>query len=169
LCVRETFKAFLTALLVVVFLVAQAQTQPFAREPVPDSKAVLPVEILEVQTASGNFAFSVEIADDAQERSRGLMFRETMAPTHGMLFDFKTVAVVTMWMENTPLSLDMIFIRPDGSVARIATDTTPLSRDIISSLEPVSHVLELNAGITRQIGLKAGDKIAHRFFAKEQD
>jgi len=164
-------KYFLIAALLVVFLVGQTQTQTqaFAKEPVPDAKAVLPVETLEVKTAAGNFRFSVEIADDARERSAGLMFRETMLPTHGMLFDFKTEAVVTMWMENTPLSLDMIFIRPDGTVARIATDTVPFSRDIISSGEPVSHVLELNAGITRQIGLKVGDKIAHRLFMTQQD
>ena len=92
------------------------------------------------------------------------MFREKMLPTHGMLFDFQKTEAIAMWMKNTPLSLDMVFIKPDGTIARIERNTKPFSTDTILSEEPVSHVLELNAGITLQIGLKAGDRIMHRFF-----
>lgn len=133
-------------------------------QPKPDPAAVFPVETLEIITSSGSFKFSVEIADDSDERSRGLMFRETMLPTHGMLFDFGETAPIMMWMKNTPLSLDMLFIKEDGTIARIASNTKPFSTSIISSGEPVSHVLELNAGITKQIGLKPGDRVIHAFF-----
>jgi len=129
-----------------------------------DPNAVFPVEMLEAETASGDFAFTVEIADENKERERGLMFRESMLPTHGMLFKFDGKQVIYMWMENTVLSLDMIFIRSDGSVARIQERTTPFSREIIPSGEPVSYVLELGAGMARQIGLKPNDVIRHRFF-----
>ncbi|MBO6814336.1 MAG: DUF192 domain-containing protein [Rhizobiaceae bacterium] len=129
-----------------------------------DPLAVLPVEELEIVTAAGSFRFSVEIADEADERSTGLMHRPRMLPTHGMLFDFGKTGPVMMWMENTPLSLDMVFIRSDGTIARIARNTTPFSRDIVSSGEPVSHVLELNAGMATLIGLKSGDRVRHRMF-----
>lgn len=124
-------------------------------------------EALSIETKSGTYTFQVEIADTPQKRSRGLMFREQMQPTHGMLFDFKTDAPVSMWMENTILPLDMIFIKPDGIVHRIERGTTPFSREIISSGGPVSHVLELNAGISLQIGLEPGDELKHRFFDLE--
>ncbi|MEM7068900.1 MAG: DUF192 domain-containing protein [Pseudomonadota bacterium] len=125
---------------------------------------LLPLEMLSLKTSAGKFEFTVEVADEASERQRGLMFREKMLPTHGMLFDFEETELVYMWMENTVLSLDMIFIRPDGTVAKIQTNTIPFSRDIISSGEPVSHVLELNAGLARQINLKPNDRVVHRFF-----
>lgn len=124
-----------------------------------------PVDEISIETASGTFRFSVEIADDDAERSKGLMLRRKMLPTHGMLFDFRQVAPVAMWMKNTYLPLDMIFVRPDGTVARIARKTEPLSTEIISSYVPVSHVLELNAGMAAQIGLKKGDVIRHSSFA----
>lgn len=130
----------------------------------PDPGAVLPVEHLSIKTGTGSFTFSVEIADEPHERSTGLMQREQMLATHGMLFDFQRTQMVMMWMENTPLSLDMVFIREDGTVAHIAKNTKPFSRVIISSQAPVSHVLELNAGTAIRIGLKPGDKIKHRMF-----
>ncbi len=95
------------------------------------------------------------------------MFRKTMLPTHGMLFQFEGSSPVMMWMQNTPLSLDMLFIKEDGKVAKIASGTEPFSKTIISSGERVSHVLELNAGIARQIGIKPGDQIIHGFFTPQ--
>lgn len=119
-----------------------------------------------VHTAFGVHAFSVEIADEPAERARGLMFRETMAPDHGMLFIFGDSRPVSMWMKNTPMSLDMVFLRPDGTVATIAERTEPFSETVIDSGEPVSHVLELRAGIARMIGLKPGDRLDHPSFAR---
>ncbi|MFZ1814226.1 MAG: DUF192 domain-containing protein [Rhizobiaceae bacterium] len=128
----------------------------------------LEVEKLAIVTGQGRFEFDAEIADEPREHATGLMFREKMAPNAGMLFDFGAVRSVTMWMRNTPLPLDMVFIRPDGTVAGISERTTPFSIDIIESPEPVSHVLELNAGIARMIGLKVGDQVEHRSLTKDQ-
>lgn len=160
-------KNILSPFMVFVFVVIGTHIVPVTHSyaaPKADPNSVFPVEMLTLMTTNGEFDFTAEIADDDSERSQGLMLRETMLPTHGMLFNFGRNADVFMWMENTPLSLDMVFIKPDGSIARIARKTTPFSRDIISSGEPVSHVLELNAGIAAQIGLKAGDKVIHSDF-----
>ena len=135
-----------------------------AKQPTADSNAVLTVETLKIKTSNGVFDFTAEIADQAHERAKGLMHRETMLPTHAMLFKFGKKDTILMWMKNTPLSLDMVFLREDGSVSSIARNTVPFSEKIIASREPVSFVLELNAGIAAQIGLKANDKISHRFF-----
>lgn len=145
------------------FAVTLSPQHGFA-SPKPDPAAVFPVETLSIKTSSGEFDFSVEIADDVHERAKGLMFRETMMPTHGMLFDFGDTSIVNMWMKNTPLSLDMVFVKPNGEVARVERDTKPFSTGIITSGEPVSHVLELRAGMATQIGLKRGDFLNHRFF-----
>ena len=92
--------------------------------------------------------------------SKGLMFRETMPPTHGMLFDFGETRRIQMWMRNTPLSLDMIFIDcAKVSWSRIAERTTPFSDAIVDSTVPICHVLEINAGISRLIGLQIGDQV----------
>ena len=155
---KFTISSFLVALWMFVY-----STDAFA-QPAPDPNSVFPTEVLEIVTSNGSFKFSVEIADEVQERSKGLMFREAMLPTHGMLFDFGETSPVSMWMRNTPLSLDMVFIKQNGEIARIASDTVPFSETIISSGQPVSHVLELNAGMARQIGMQAGDEVIHSFF-----
>ncbi len=123
-------------------------------------------EKLVIRTAQGEFPFTVEIADDPAEQAKGLMFRETMEATHGMLFDFGEKRPVTMWMKNTPMPLDMVFVRADGTVAGIAERTTPFSEDVIASPEPVTHVLEIRAGVARLIGLKAGDRLEHPIFGR---
>ncbi|WP_043748367.1 DUF192 domain-containing protein [Methylobacterium nodulans] len=123
-----------------------------------------PTEPLTIVSRSGRHAFQVEVMRDDAGRAQGLMFRRSMAPDHGMLFDFAQVAPVTMWMKNTYLPLDMLFIRADGTVARIAADTEPLSTRTISSGGPVLAVLELNAGTAAKLGLRPGDKVEHPLF-----
>lgn len=123
-----------------------------------------PVETLGITGRSGHHAFSVEVMRDDESRSRGLMFRRSMAADHGMLFDFQKVEPVAMWMKNTYLPLDMLFIRSDGSIARVAADTEPLSTRVIPSGDPVLAVLELNAGTAAKLGIKAGDRVEHPVF-----
>jgi len=153
-----TAAGFLAAILVVCVL-ATFQGAPARADVLPTD-----AEKLVAVTRSGEYAFSIEIADSEAERGQGLMFRETMAADHGMLFDFGRTEIVTMWMRNTPMSLDMVFIHGDGTIARIAERTTPYSDDIVSSQEPVPYVLELRAGVTRLLGLKPGDRLRHRLF-----
>jgi uncharacterized membrane protein (UPF0127 family) len=122
------------------------------------------LEPLTIVTAAGPHRFEVEVARTDADRAQGLMYRRTMAPDRGMLFDFARVEPVAMWMQNTYLSLDMLFIRPDGTIARIAEDTEPLSTRVISSGEPVLSVLEVVAGTARRLGIKPGDRVDHPMF-----
>jgi len=119
---------------------------------------------LEIVTTGGVHVFDVELAVTDEERGKGLMFRREVPEGRGMLFDFKSDQVVAMWMKNTYVSLDMIFIRADGQIAYIAENTKPLSEAIISSRFPVRGVLEVVAGTARRLGIRPGDKVAHRWF-----
>jgi uncharacterized membrane protein (UPF0127 family) len=123
-------------------------------------------QTLEIASKSGVHVFTVELAATDAERSHGLMFRKSLPAGHGMLFDFKQDQVVGMWMRNTYVSLDMIFIRADGTIARIAQDTEPLSERVISSGVPVRAVLEVVAGTSRRLGLAPGDRVAHPMFRR---
>jgi uncharacterized protein len=119
---------------------------------------------LEIVSKTGVHVFAIELAVTDEERARGLMFRRELPEGKGMLFDFKRDQDVSMWMENTYVSLDMIFIRADGRIARIAENTEPMSRRIISSGGPVRAVLEVVAGTARKLGIGPGDKVAHPMF-----
>nr|WP_084731285.1 DUF192 domain-containing protein [Microvirga vignae] len=125
------------------------------------------LEALSIVTQGGQRQnFHVEVARNDADRAQGLMFRRSMAPDRGMLFDFGRVEPVSMWMQNTYLPLDMLFIRPDGTIARIAANTEPLSTRTIPSGEPVVAVLELNAGTSAKLGIKPGDRIEHPLFKR---
>lgn len=123
------------------------------------------LETLTIHTASGAHSFAVEVARTPEERATGLMHRRFLPADRGMLFDFGETAPVAMWMKNTYISLDMLFIRADGTIARIAQRTEPLSTRIVPSGEPVLSVLELNAGTAARIGAKPGDKVEHPLFS----
>jgi uncharacterized protein len=124
------------------------------------------LEKLSIVTASGTHDFSVEVMRTPPELEHGLMFRRFLPPDRGMLFDFKTERPVMMWMKNTYLPLDMVFIARSGRVVGIAENTEPLSEKIIPSGAPTYGVLELNAGTAAKIGLKIGDEVHHSLFGK---
>jgi uncharacterized membrane protein (UPF0127 family) len=94
------------------------------------------------------------------------MFRRSMPADRGMLFDFGKVQPISMWMQNTYIPLDMLFIRSDGTIARVAENAEPLSTRSIPSGEPVLAVLELNGGTARRLGIKAGDRVEHPLFRR---
>jgi uncharacterized membrane protein (UPF0127 family) len=121
--------------------------------------AGLPRDVLLVETASSQYRFEVEIADNEDERAEGLMYRQAMADNAGMLFLYPSARPVEFWMKNTVLSLDIVFVRADGTIARIAANTTPMSEDLIPSGEPVLAVLEVKAGIMRELGINPGDRL----------
>jgi uncharacterized protein len=123
-------------------------------------------ERLVIETQNGPVAFTVELALTADDRASGLMNRQSMPADHGMLFKFDQTRQVLMWMKNTPLPLDMVFIDADGVVARIAADTTPFSESIIPSVAPVRYVLELNGGTAAKRGVSVGNKVRHRVIGK---
>jgi uncharacterized membrane protein (UPF0127 family) len=122
------------------------------------------LERLEIISGERRHIFMVEVARNDAQRARGLMFRQSMPADQGMLFDFERDQMVTMWMKNTYISLDMIFIFADGRVHRIESRTEPESEKMISSGVPVRAVLELNANAASRLGLKPGDRINHPMF-----
>ena len=119
---------------------------------------------IEIVSSNGVHAFSVELASDEAERSRGLMFRKSLPEGQGMLFDFHREQDVSFWMQNTYISLDMIFIRADGRILRIAENTEPLSTRLIPSGGPVRAVLEIIGGSARKLGIAPGDRVAAPIF-----
>jgi uncharacterized membrane protein (UPF0127 family) len=122
------------------------------------------LETLKLITARGTHAIDIEVTQTPAEKAQGLMFRTRLADTAGMLFFYDTPQEITMWMRNTYIPLDMVFIRADGIVHRIEARTEPLSESIISSRGDVTACLELAGGAAERLGLKPGDRVEHRFF-----
>lgn len=120
---------------------------------------------LEIVTKNGVHVFSIEMARTDEERQKGLMFRKELPEGRGMLFDFKPDQEVAMWMRNTYIPLDMLFINADGTIRRIAENTEPLSERTISSGGPVRGVLEVIGGTAKKLGIAPGDKVAHPLFS----
>lgn len=153
---------FVVAALLVVALLALSISLPGSYQAAQAQDA----DSLTIISGDDRHVFSVELANTPESRARGLMYRRSMPDDHGMLFDFGRVDMVSMWMRNTYIPLDMLFVRADGSIARIARDTEPLSERPISSGEPVLSVFEINAGISDRLGIAAGDRIDHPLFAQ---
>jgi uncharacterized membrane protein (UPF0127 family) len=125
----------------------------------------MPESPLEIVTRGGaEHAFVVLEARSPEQRARGLMFVTELDPREGMLFDSGGIAMASMWMRNTPLPLDMLFIRSDGTISSIARETKPFSRTPVVSTEPVRAVLELLGGTCDRLGIEPGDRVRHRLF-----
>jgi uncharacterized membrane protein (UPF0127 family) len=119
---------------------------------------------LVLKTDSGEHRYNVEVATTDSERALGLMFRRNLPESAGMLFIYEPPQRVGMWMRNTFIPLDMVFISADGRVHRIQPNTEPFSTDLIPSGGAVGGVLELNAGQADKIGLKRGDRVVYPGF-----
>jgi uncharacterized membrane protein (UPF0127 family) len=115
---------------------------------------------LKIETRSGPVLLDVEVADTEAQREHGLMFRRELPGNRGMIFLFGDEREITMWMKNTYIPLDMVFIGNDWQIVHIARGAEPLSTDIISSVQPASRVLEILAGQADKLGLKPGDTIS---------
>ncbi|MBL28488.1 MAG: hypothetical protein CMM50_13160 [Rhodospirillaceae bacterium] len=131
-----------------------------------DSRGLFRTEDLWIDSGGTRHHFSVEIADTRQKRSLGLMFREDVPPGTGMLFDFEEPRDVAMWMKNTYVPLDMLFIGANGTILNIAADTTPLSLEPIHSAGQALAVLELDGGTAEKLGIRAGDRVEHPLFTQ---
>jgi uncharacterized membrane protein (UPF0127 family) len=123
---------------------------------------------LVLRTESGDHSFNIEIATTDHERALGLMFRRSLPENAGMLFLYNQPQAAAMWMQNTLIPLDRVFISADGTVHRIESNAEPFSTTIIPSEGPVIGVLELNGGEAAKIGLKPGDKVLYPGLAKDQ-
>jgi uncharacterized membrane protein (UPF0127 family) len=133
----------------------------------PSSKAELQrfaTSELMIVSATGAHRFTVEVAETPAQMQQGLMFRRTMAPNAGMLFDYKQPIVATMWMRNTLIPLDMLFVDAQGRIVNIHQRAVPQSLDVIASAAPVRAVIELNGGTAAHFGIIPGDQVRHPIF-----
>ncbi len=121
---------------------------------------------LTIVTETGRHDFSVELASNGRQRAQGLMYRQEMPADHGMLFDYRRSRNVSMWMKNTYIPLDMLFIDAGGTIKGLHERAVPGSLEAISSPGPVRAVLELNGGTVRRLGIKPGDKVEHSLFTQ---
>ncbi|HTZ37548.1 MAG TPA: DUF192 domain-containing protein [Stellaceae bacterium] len=114
---------------------------------------------LSIATARGTQRFTVELALSEPQMEQGLMFRRSLAPDAGMLFDFKTPTTATMWMKNTLIPLDMLFLDERGRIIDIHERAVPLSTDVIAPRAPARYVVELNGGTAARLGIRPGDQV----------
>lgn len=157
---RAALSAFSACL--VWMLVALAPSAAFAQSAQPSGA----LEALTIVSGGKRHVFQVEVMRTPDQRARGLMHRNYMPADRGMLFDFARTEPVAMWMQNTFITLDMLFIRADGTIARIAERTEPLSTRTIPSGEAVLSVLEVNGGVSEKLGIKPGDRVEHILFKR---
>ncbi len=154
----------LLAILALLPAVAMAQSSE-PTKPQPE----LPKETLVITTKDGvKHLFHVEMAIDPMQQITGLMFRTSVPDDGGMLFDWGVPRDSQMWMKNTLVPLDMVFINQDGMIRSIAENTVPESLAVIDSRGPVRATLELQAGITAKLGIVVGDKVTQRIFGNAQ-
>jgi len=121
-----------------------------------------------IQTQEGDVVFEALIADSDEERQRGLMFREALTDNEGMLFNYGEVQTVAMWMRNTLISLDLIYIAPDGEILKIIANAQPHSLRSLAFDFPVLGVLEVRGGLTRDVGIRPGDIVRHDMFGNTE-
>ncbi len=147
-------------------LIASCRAEPAANVsqsvPVRTAPSGLDLVPLSIQSANGRHAFTVEVARTSGEQSRGMMFRRAMGADDGMIFPFQPPRPASFWMRNTYLPLDIIFVRADGTIARIAANATPLSEESIAVGEPVASVLEIRGGRAAELGIAEGDRVDWR-------
>lgn len=126
-----------------------------------------PKEPLSITSQDGTHEFMVEIADTDELQARGMMYREDVAKNEGMLFEFDSPKVATIWMKNTAVFLDIIFVRENGEILKIEHYARPYTLRRSSSEAPVAAVLELRGGASKALGIAPGDTVNHSFFDKK--
>lgn len=127
----------------------------------------LPVSTLVVEGVGGRHVFEVELADTEESWNRGLQGRKHLPPGRGLLIDYGEPRVgVVFWMKDTPLALDLVFIAPDATVLRIEERAAPLSEAPIPAGGVIRAVLEVQGGLTRQLGIAPGDRVRHPIFSR---
>lgn len=147
---------FLPMVMLVLSVSAHADPQPPAKP--------LPHTTLVIDTTAGEAKFDVEVAADWRSQEYGLMNRKSLPRHTGMIFDFGSPSMTSFWMKNTLISLDMIFIRQDGTISSVAPDAVPMSLTSIPSTEPVLAVLEIGGGEAARLGIYPGQKVHNAIF-----
>ncbi len=152
--------------LLIAFIIVLALYAPraMAADNTPPPMNFGPRESLTIVSADKQHIFSVEVANTDAERSRGMMFRDVLPVDEGMLFDFEVRQITSIWMKNTSVFLDILFIREDGRILKIEHSAKPYSLRSMSSEAPVIAVLELAGGQVNARGIKPGDRVNHSLF-----
>ena len=153
----------LSALFIALAAPAFAQT---AKDDVVDFGAPVPLAVV---TADSTHTFQIERAITEDQQARGMMFRESMEADSGMLFEFAEPKIATIWMKNTPLPLDIIFVRSNGKILKIEHMAQPYKLRSASSEAVVAAVLELQGGRSKELGIMPGDLIRHEFFGTQAE
>lgn len=140
----------------------RAETQPTVAAPTEEvaGQTGLDVVPLTISGPAGKHPFKVEVARTNEQQAIGLMYRKRVAPDTGMIFPFASPRPASFWMKNTLVPLDMLFIRPNGTIAMIAANTVPLSLEPVGTGEAIAAVLELAGGRAAELGIKEGDRVA---------
>ena len=138
-------------LFLIAFLFTACSNEP---EPKPTTPLV-------IKTTEGEVRFMVEVANTPEELKTGLMHRTNLGFNSGMIFNIYPVRPTAMWMKNTKIPLDMLFVAPDATISMIKENAEPMSEELIISKEPVRAVIEINAGQVKRHGIKIGDKVTH--------
>ncbi len=149
---RRCFESVFVALLTIVCCANQASNET------PDAGQVLRIPV-RVEATSGAATFEAEIADTPEARTRGLMFRESLGPSRGMLFLFPSEGPRSFWMKNTLIPLDMIFIRSDRRILGIVENAEPKTTTSRSVPGHSQFVLELNGGTVQRLGIEPGQRV----------
>jgi uncharacterized protein len=123
-----------------------------------------PTAPLTIESAGGSHKFSIQVATTPAQMEQGLMFRRSLAPDGGMIFDFRTPSMATMWMKNTLIPLDMLFVDAQGRIVNIHERAVPGSLDTIAAAAPVRAVVELNGGTAARLGIRPGDRVVFPIF-----
>jgi uncharacterized protein len=126
--------------------------------------AQFPTAPLTIVTAGGPHKFTVELATTPAQMEQGLMFRQSLAPDAGMLFDYQTPSMAMMWMKNTLIPLDMLFVDTQGRIVNIHERAVPGSLATISAAAPARAVIELNGGTAARLGIRPGDRVMFPIF-----
>jgi len=136
----------------------------FHASPLFAQLAQFPSAPLTIVTAGGPHRFTVELATSPAQMMQGLMFRQSLAPDAGMLFDYQTPSMASMWMKNTLIPLDMLFVDAAGHIVNIHERAVPGSLDAIAAAAPVRAVIELNGGTAARLGIRPGDRVIYPIF-----
>ena len=148
------------ALLAPAAVIAQGPKRPLDLASFP--RTTLEIKHRDAQRATHRLSFEVWVADTEERAEQGLMFVSDLPENLGMIFPLDPPRVETMWMENTYIELDMLFIQPGGRVSKIIERAVPMSQRLLSSDTAVAAVLELKGGLAAKLGLKVGDTVSWR-------
>jgi len=149
---RAVFAGLASAASGLSWVVVAAELQQFPRSE------------LTIISATGRHRFQIEVAETPAQMVQGLMFRRSLAADAGMLFDYKHPTTATMWMHNTLIPLDMLFVDARGKIVNIQQRAVPQSDDVITAAAPVRAVIELNGGTAERLGIAPGDQVLHPIF-----